>query len=361
VVAFQILLNLLTLYFLYQTARLLLPENEVILSVILFALALESVLTAFFILTETLFAFLLALVTWTLARYHKSPAWIWAALAGLFTGFAVLTRPIAILHPLVIVMALLFTKTDWRTRFVHAVLSLAITAALIAPWMLRNYNTIGMFTLSTISNHNILFYEAAFVLADTQHKPSEQVKAELRVELEERLQSSGLPNTEANRARMESEMADEIIRADPLKFVYVHLREDLKGFLPGVSNLLNVFGVQEGRENPISVLRYQGLQAALENYFGEQTWLILLFIPYFIFLGAIYLGGALGIFTLLKRQAWFELALLLIPIVYFLGLPGGASNARFRVPVMPHLCLLAGIGLIYLWGRFSARLKRTSS
>ena len=27
------------------------------------------------------------------------------------------------------------------------------------------------------------------------------------------------------------------------------------------------------------------------------------------------------------------------------GVPGGASSARFRVPVMPYLCMLAGVGL----------------
>ncbi|MEW5939339.1 MAG: glycosyltransferase family 39 protein [Chloroflexota bacterium] len=355
VTALQIVLNLLTLYFLYKTARLLLPNDEAILSAILFALALESILTAFFILTETLFAFLLAVVTWTLVKYHKSPAWTWAALAGAVTGYAVLTRPIAMLYPLVMALVLLVSKTNWKTRLLHLTLSLALAAAVAAPWIVRNYNTLGVASLSTISGRYYLYYQAAFLVADQQNLPIEQAKQNLRAQADEIMQSQNIPESEVNRNNVETALARKIILAHPIQYVGVHLREDAKNFLPGISILLNVFGVQEGRQNPLTVLKFQGMQAALENYFGDQTWLILLFIPYFLFLGLIYLGGALGALALVKRKQWFEALVILLPIAYFLLMPGGSSNARFRVPVMPYLCMLAGVGLIYAWRRFSSR------
>jgi 4-amino-4-deoxy-L-arabinose transferase-like glycosyltransferase len=361
VVAVQLLLNLLTLFFLFKIGQLLLPQDETWLSVILFALALEAIFTAFFILTETLFAFLLAATTWALVKYRASPGWGWAALAGAVTGYAVLTRPIAMLYPLATALVLLFSKSAWRTRLAHLTLNLALTAALVAPWILRNYNTLGVASLSTISGRYSLYYQAAFLVADQQNLPIEQVKQDLRAQVDAIVQRENLPNDEVSRARVETELARQIVLADPLRYAAVHLREDVKGLLPGVSILLNVFGVQEDREHPLTVLKYQGAQAALENYFGDQTWLIALFIPYFLFLGAVYLGGTLGAFALARRKLWFELFILLLPIVYYLGLPGGSSNARFRVPVMPYLCLLAGVGLVSAWRGLSARRSRVPS
>jgi 4-amino-4-deoxy-L-arabinose transferase-like glycosyltransferase len=365
VVAAQIFLNLLTLFFLYKIALLILPRREAILGTILFSLALESVLTAFFILTETFFAFLVAVITWSLLKYYKSPSWKWAALAGVTTGLAILARPIAILYPLVVILVLLISKTNWRTRLANLAIGLALTAAIVTPWLVRNYNTLGVFSLSTISGRYYLYYQAAFLVSDLQHKPIQQVKDNLKTQVDERMLSANIPEGEVNRSKVETALAREIILAHPLQYAGVHLREDVKGLLPGVAILLNVFGIQEERSNALTVLKSQGVQAALQNYFGDQTWLILLFIPYFIFLGTIYLGGALGVFVLIQRKMWFELTFLLVPILYFLGLPGGSSNARFRVPVMPYLCLLAGLGLVYAWDWLSARrrpaLNRTSS
>ena len=83
---------------------------------------------------------------------------IWAAVAGLLSGYATLVRPIALFWflPLALILA-------WRARRAAAVF---LAAALVLPggWMLRNYGATGVATISSIGGENLLFYRAAAVL-----------------------------------------------------------------------------------------------------------------------------------------------------------------------------------------------------
>lgn len=46
-------------------------------------------------------------------------------------------------------------------------------------------------------------------------------------------------------------------------------------------------------------------------------------------------------FLLLLRGKWKALALLVIPCILIMYVPALASNARFRIPIEPILCLIA--------------------
>jgi len=57
------------------------------------------------------------------------------------------------------------------------------------------------------------------------------------------------------------------------------------------------------------------------------------------------------------------LAVLIFPIAYLLLIPGAPSNSRFRLPAMPEICLMAGIGLEAAWvflGRKFKSARRTA-
>ena len=145
-------------------------------------------------------------------------------------------------------------------------------------------------------------------------------------------------------------------KAGGLLNAVVHLRQDLNSLLPNTTELLELAGLTEGGKGTLSVLNRYGPVAAVRHYFAGREWAL----PVLIFTAALllltYVGGLAGVVTLARRGEWLTLLLLLWPVVYFLAVPGAPSHPRFRVPVMPYICLLAGVGLVYLWSGIRGRL-----
>jgi hypothetical protein len=229
-------------------------------------------------------------------------------------------------------------------------LVLLLTASLVvAPWIVRNYRLVGAPTLSTIASYNLLFYNAVSLEADLRGIGQEQMRAEMTERVEDELARRGDVNDEALRAELYDEWSRRIILAHPWRYLYVHLKNDLNSLLPSIAEFLELLGVTRGGKGTLSVLNQYGLWAAVRHYFGEQMWLPWLLLPLIALLGLVYVGMLAGLVTLARRRDWFALALLLLPIAYFLLVPGAPSHPRFRVPVMPYICLLAGTGLAALW------------
>jgi hypothetical protein len=129
-----------------------------------------------------------------------------------------------------------------------------------------------------------------------------------------------------------------------------------------VADFLELLGVTEGAKGTLSVLNQHGIAAAVDHYFEGRAWLLLPLSPLVALLGLTYAGSGFGIVALVSGRRWFTLALLLLPLLYFLLVPGAPSNPRFRVPAMPYICLLAGLGIMSALGWFSAwRLARSGT
>jgi hypothetical protein len=149
--------------------------------------------------------------------------------------------------------------------------------------------------------------------------------------------------------RLYSEWGRRIILDRPWQYLVVHLKSDLNSLLPNVTEFLELLGLTRGDRGTLSVLNQYGLWAAVRHYFGGQMWLPWLLLPLIALLGLTYLGALLGVLHLARSRAWWTLAVLGLPIVTFLLLPGAPSHPRFRVPVMPYMCLLAGVGATTAW------------
>jgi hypothetical protein len=103
---------------------------------------------------------LLVWMSWNSAQHHGS---LWRfAWCGLLAGGIILIRPIGLLVPLALVIAILFARGQ-RARGVRA-LALVIMAA-VAPglWMLRNQQQAGHAALSSQSGTVLAYFKAAEV------------------------------------------------------------------------------------------------------------------------------------------------------------------------------------------------------
>jgi len=355
----QVLISALTCGLTYLLGTRLLPEQEARLGGVLLAFSLGSIVYCFYILTETLFTLLLLGTICTLATYQGRVQKRWLIGGGLLAGATGLCRPIALFYPLAVApLIALARRGRWRRKVIAALMFLGIAGLVIAPWLARNYRLLGTLTLSTIANYNLLFYNAVSLEADLRGVGQAQVRAEMVERVEQELARRGWPDDEVHLVRLYNEWGRRIILAHPWRYLYVHLKNDLNNLLPNVTEFLELLGITQGGKGTLSVLNQYGLCAAVRHYFGGQVWLLWLLLPLATLLGLTYLGMLTGLLTLARRRDWLPLALLLLPIAYFLLIPGAPSHPRFRVPVMPYICLLAGTGLVATRHTISQLLPR---
>lgn len=363
VAAVQVLISAAVAGLTYLLGRQLVADEEANLSGWLVALSLTSIVYAVVILTETLFTLLFLAMNLAFLHYRMNRQSGWLVIAGGLAGLSILCRPVAFFYPFLLVPLLFFfVDGNWRRRAQVAILLLLTTFVVIAPWIIRNYRIIGIPTISTISSFNLLFYNAISLESELQGVGESQLRGEMFKKVDTTLNTPNILHglDDASAVRLYNAWARDIILAHPFLYVYLHLKSDLNSLLPSITEFFELLGVTQGGKGTLSVLNQHGLIAATQHYFGDKVWVIGLVLPLLALLGLTYLGAVIGVGLLIRRKDWFTLFLLLMPLLYFLLLPGAPSHPRFRVPVMPYLCLLAGIGLWHLWWLVRQKKKLNS-
>jgi len=360
VILVQVFLGTLVVFLTYRLGARILPRTAALIGALLIAIDLGAVTNVSYILTETFFTFLLiaSILAWVNAIQQDKTSWL--ILSAALLGLSTLCRPIALYFPVLLAAGLLFVeRRAWLGLLRRMAIFIGVFVLVLLPWVVRNELLIGLPTVTSISNYNLLFYNAASLDASLRRISEADDRAILQARLLQVLSEQGWADTVANRDRAEQTLALQIITRQPVRYVYLHLKSDLNSLLPDVTELTEITGLTVGGKGTLRVLNQQGLGAAIRNYFGGSTWLIWALSPFIILLGLTYLTDLAGCVMLVRRRSWFPLAALILPIAYFLLIPGAASLPRFRVPVGPYICLLAGMGVhgIVRWIR-SNRSKR---
>ncbi len=344
----QALLGTLAVWMTWRLGVLLLPDRRAaLIAAALLALSVEMIGHGGYVITEIMFVVieLGALLAWV--SHSRSGSLSSLVLCGLLLGLAILCRPIAIILPPIILFCTglpLLLKRQWGSLLRNGFCLSVSCAVLLLPWFMHAKQTLGFITLSTVSHYNTLYYNAASVMAYQQGKVVTEVRADLDKQLPDELSRRQWPDDESHRARLMQEMGGKVVRENLPLFIWLHLRQDLNSLLPDVTTLPEMLGLSVGGKGTLAVLNHSGMVAAVRHYFGGNLWLMCLAVPSVLILGIIYLGTCWGVLTLLQRKYWLALAVLLGVTAAFLLVPGAPSMHRFRVPVMPQLCLLAGAG-----------------
>jgi hypothetical protein len=129
-----------------------------------------------------------------------------------------------------------------------------------------------------------------------------------------------------------------------VRYAWLHLKTVPPNLLPATGDLLRTFGVEIGGSGTLQVIRSRGLVAGVRHYFhGQWLWLLVM-LPALALLGLLYLLGVAGAVTrLLEHKVTAFDVFLVVSLLYFLAVPGGAAHPRFRTPIMPILAILAGV------------------
>jgi 4-amino-4-deoxy-L-arabinose transferase-like glycosyltransferase len=365
IVAVQVIVSTLNVALTYLTGSLILPKRVSLIGAFLLAISLESIIEPFFILTDTLFTFLFLGTAYTFLRYRSTRRNPWLISSAILMGLSILCRPIAIYYPVAVVILLcLVYRGEWLRVALKSLMYLAVVFAVLLAWFVRSEILDGAPILSTIANYNLLFDNAASLDASLHGGTLEQYQSSYHVMAQNKLTELRLPPTEANLDKVYQTLAVEKIMSHPLKYLVVHLKDDVKNLLPGWASTREMLTPSsQGGIEGVNILRLSGLSGVFQAYFGGQLWFFFLLLPFMILLGLVYLLDILGVFSLARQREGFMLAVLIFPIAYLLLIPGAPSNSRFRLPAMPEICLMAGIGLEAAWvflGRKFKSARRTA-
>jgi 4-amino-4-deoxy-L-arabinose transferase-like glycosyltransferase len=268
-------------------------------------MALHPLLIYFegWIITDTLFIFLLTLTVLLALRAIEQPTAAGAIGTGVVLGLSVLTRPQAILMlPLLLVwFAVNLKTTGTRARFVLVSLVFVATIGVLMPWTIRNYSVQGEWVFISAQG-GYTFYSANNPYAFGGHVPGWPPPIE------------GLSESQRDREYYRRGLA--WIRTSPVDFLRLLPRKFIRLWSP----------------------------------FQVNTEIVEYPLPYATFVKAVYLLylclAAYGATKL--GPHWRLSAILYFPLICFV-LTGLIyyGGTRYALPMAPFLVILAAVGVVH--------------
>jgi hypothetical protein len=304
------------------------------------------------LLSEIIFTFLFLLLLWCLS----APSLRRAAIGGAVLGAGIMVRPIAVLLWPAMLPALVWGSNRRRALTKCALFS-ATLAAVVAPWIYRNVLVFGKPTLAAVQGYNLLYYNAAGYVGLRDGLNLEKARAVVDEEYHDYLREKNLhPATSVEESDAMSAAAVRILAADPIRSIIFNGWDSLNGFRPGVSYFYMFIAPDSMTPNDTLA---DNLSPAASHL--DRPEILLTAVLLSAFYGMLFLLAAAGLIRLIWIRSWKILVGLGLPCAVLMYSPGLSSNARFRIPIEPVLCLLAAVALSDLFPRLLARFRRASS
>ena len=340
-IAAQILIAVGTVLGVAFLARHVMPGSPQIARWAALFIALDplSVLYCSLLMTETLFTAIFVLHLLAVMRFLKTQSTGMGALAGGLAAAGTFVRPIAYFWPFVAAAVMLCVVRRGGIRGCAVFLVAAMLPCML--WAVRNDVQADYPGFSAISDRNLYAWNAAGVLARIDGIPFEAVRTQLDARLEE-LEEAGRINTQAERAEYMRQEGLRVIVEHPMTYLGVHMRGIVRIItFPGFSEYVAIVG---GQPAGMEVAIDRGLGYGIMHVIPTRPDLL----PGYLVFGGILITqlvlGTIGAWRTTKshRTAWIVVA----AAAYFLLIAGGPTGySRFRVPIMPVVCVLMPAGL----------------
>lgn len=376
VVAFQILLLVATAFLTWKICDLAAPGSGT--GAFAFALLLlnpNSLGTAFFVQSETLSAFFVAILVWGLFAFAAAGRPWMAAVAGMAAALAALTRPEARFLIVIVPVAILLLdllrpgRPDWRRVAGATLLCFAVSAAIAAPWMTRNYLEGDGFRLTASGNTEYYVWGSATQIEMEETGLSER-------EAEQRVQEARAAYIAAQGERWETlspEARDKELVAAGLRHIFDYsgqaiarnvVKATLQFFTAGGSGRIFAL-VGKPDASPFAVMVREGLDdhvAAVRSALSQaDPGLLLIWIVSFGYVVVTRVAGLIGLYVMMRRGQWGGLLIVVSGILFYALVIPFYGIARFRVSVECLFVLLAVIGGAAVLSWWRSRIQRKAT
>ena len=287
------------------------------------------------ILTETLFTFILAIAIYFFILFLQDSKRKLLISSSLLLGIGTLCRPISLYLPLLLLPFVFICPLKLKDKFVNGLIFLMIFYGTLTPWYLRNYQKYDYWTLSTVKDVNIFYYEAPAILMYKNH-PLFQIQIGMNSFLE--TYQNNIWYATRTKYGFYADSPFEIGN-DPKKTILLK-KEGLK-IIQG--DILHIFIIHL---NGI-VRTLFPFYPPLETFIGNNVNLVkgVSFSIDVLIMGLSFLGIVLSLMGHAGGKYDRVLVLHLICLIfYFSFIPGIMGYNRFRVPILPYVSIFSSVG-----------------
>ncbi|MDQ3191479.1 MAG: glycosyltransferase family 39 protein [Bacteroidota bacterium] len=334
-VFFQVLISAAAPVLLFLISMQLgLSKKAAVIAAALLVIDFPSILFANTVLTDTFFIFVLLFSVWLLLLSNENDNLLLIAFSAMAIGFAVLIRPIGIFLPLLLI---LFIRFKFKLKTLLKIsLFFSLTFILIFSWIYRNNSIFEFKFLSTVSNVNLLHFRAAEVYSQKNNITVQEARVVLEKQLVEELEEFKIADYNENIKigfEISDNIAKKIIMENPLLFLKLSAKHVMYLLIKPARSYIDY---QLG-------YKIKPFQTGIKT-FADQSSIpaILLTVFQALILIFTWIGFISGIYYLIKEKNYKVLLPLVLIILYFIVASAGPeADARFRIPFMPFVFIVA--------------------
>jgi hypothetical protein len=364
----QVILSVFSVLLVWKLGRTAFGDERIAFGAAwIFAFEPISIIFSFTLMSETLFLALFLLSLERLAAFLRRRRLPVLAIAGLWLAAATFVRPVTYYLPVFLALGLFLVLARVPgLRWKAPVVLLICVMPCLGAWQIRNWIETGYGGFSSISEINIYFSDAAGITAQVEHRDINDVLA-----------ASGYPNhynmwvdnhgqiylsteyltfhpeqTEWSQGQRLAFMHSEALHIIRTHYgVYLHecLRSAFRTvFEPGAGLLYDLI-YPDGHDHIIGLSKDKGIAREVIELANAHPWIAAEKASFTVVLLGLYLFAARGILRIGMRNTclWLLLGTSLYFIVVSAAATGPFGEARFRLPVMPVVCILAAAGFQY--------------
>jgi 4-amino-4-deoxy-L-arabinose transferase-like glycosyltransferase len=347
-IALHLLLGLLTTGLCYAIARQLAGERAGAAAAVLYAVEPGLWVWSSMVLSETLFVALVGATVWFALQYERAGRQLYLLVAILLATLSAYVRIVGYVLPFALV--LWFGLRGWRdwNKLRHACLAAGLAAALLGIWHVRNGMVAGYWGFASQFERAAYYVGAASVESRRQGVSYPDARRQLERDLAVAAGATATPASQINEMRARGLST---IVTNPVLFAATYASGLVVTLLHPDATFAKslVEGTLLARREALpgsglSDLANWRWRAAWQRVVAMGPVFWLLSVGQIILIGLYY---SLAVRPVVHSNMTSARWLIALPALCFLLLSGGPhGQGRFRAPMMPSICVLAGIGWV---------------
>ena len=323
----------------------------------------NTILHSSFILTETIFLFLLCCMLVAAASFLTTSKLRYALIAGLICGLAISTRTIALFIPFAMAAAALAITLYKRQKFSRGILAgflvIVFCALPLTPVLERNLDKYNTIQLTSQNGVFLLNWVIGQIKTSQSGRDFDTESRALNEKLSKQLQQKY-----ANPSSLDPfELSNERVELAKLELESLPANAIVKSWVSGaIQNLASPAIAIDPRVrqlNEKSFYNSEGKNIFEKSYNfiagNNSKFVIILLIGLLISL-ILSITQLVGFFLLVKRHKWAATFGLLY-ILYFLLISGPVGSAKYRIPIEPALIIFQSAFFVHGFNRFFKKLR----
>ena len=286
--------------------------------------------------SEILFACIMTAAVYFFIVFLKKKQKRYLFASSLSLGVGILCRPIALYLPLLLTPLVFSESARIKEKLANCAVFWVAIAIILIPWYIRNDQQYGYRGISTVKDSNMFYFEATAVLM-IKDDPSSAIKMDInetfykhQMHLWETVKKKYGWEAQTPITVLDDAEKTAILRGEGMKIVQEHTFYAVLAHTAGMGRTLCPY--------PPHFERLTGSAATGVRWFAFLT-------------DAAIMGLSLfGIISTARRTSHgrggkIALLIMILLIFYFSFIPGIMGYPRFKVPVMPLICIFASYGL----------------